>query len=62
MAMQLMLKLGGYPLKKIPSSHLKAGRFYTSDGVGLGVVIRSIELYDLVKKAFWFVLRLRRYD
>ena len=47
-----MLKLGRYPLKKVQSSHLKAGRFYTSDGVELGVVIRSIELYDLVKKAF----------
>ena len=34
---------------------------FTSDGVG--VVIRSVELYDLVKTAFWFFwfrLRLRR--
>ena len=25
---------------------------FTSDGVGVGVVIRSVRLYDLVKKAF----------
>ena len=36
---------------------------FTSDRIGVGVVIRSIELYDLVKIASWFFclhLRLRR--
>ena len=27
---------------------------FTIDGVGIGVVIRSVELYDLLKTAFWF--------
>ena len=27
---------------------------FTSDGVGVGVVIRGVELYDLLKTAFWF--------
>ena len=31
---------------------------FTSDGVG--VVIRSVELCDMIKTAFWFRLRLRR--
>ena len=35
---------------------------FTSDGVGVGVVIRSVKLYDLVKTAFWFFwFRLRHY-
>ena len=38
------------------------GLVFTSDGVGVGVgvVIRSVELYDLVKIAFWARLGLRR--
>ena len=28
---------------------------FTSDGVGVGVIIKSIELYDLVKRVFWFL-------
>ena len=32
------------------------GGYFTSDGVEVGVVIRSVELYDLVKTAFWFCL------
>ena len=39
--------------------HVQQRLVFTNDGVG--VVIRSIELYDLVKKtAFWCRLRLRR--
>ena len=36
---------------------------FTSDWIGVGVVIESVKLYDLVKTAFWFFLfrlRLRR--
>ena len=33
---------------------------FTSHEVAFGVVIRGVELYDLVKIEFWFSLRLRR--
>ena len=33
---------------------------FTSDGVTVEVLIRSVELYDLVKTTFWFRLRLPR--
>ena len=35
---------------------------FTNDGVGVGVgvVIRRVELYDIVKTVLWFRLQLRR--